>query len=149
MQLSGRHTIKATSAKVWQVLMNTNTLARIIPGISKLEKTGENSYKSLSEINLGPIHSSFSGNLQMENIDAEKGFTLKVQQNSKMGHANASIRIGLSNLIENAVEVNFDGEVKLSGLMATMGNRVVGSISNTLTKQFFENLDRELSVQSG
>jgi carbon monoxide dehydrogenase subunit G len=66
-----------------------------------------------------------------------------------MGNASASIKIGLSNRIENAVEVNFDGEVKLSGLMATMGNRVVGSISNTLTKQFFENLDRELSVQSG
>ncbi len=149
MQLSGRHTTNATSAKIWQVLTDTNTLARIIPGITKLEKTGENSYKSFSEIKLGPIHSTFSGNLQMENIDAEKGFTLKVQQNSKMGHANASIRIGLSKLIENAVEVNFDGEVKLSGLMATMGNRVVGSISNTLTKQFFENLDRELSVQSG
>ncbi|MDP4265653.1 MAG: carbon monoxide dehydrogenase subunit G [Bacteroidota bacterium] len=149
MQLSGTHTAKATSAKVWQVLMNTNTLARIIPGISKLEKTGENSYKSFSEIKLGPINSTFSGNLQMENIDTEKGFTLKVQQNSKMGNASASIKIGLSNLIENAVEVNFDGEVKLSGLMATMGNRVVGSISNTLTRQFFENLDRELSVQSG
>lgn len=148
MQLSGKHTIRATSAKVWQVLTNTNTLARIIPGISKLEKTGENSYKSFSEIKLGPINSTFTGNLQMENIEAEKGFTLHVQQNSKMGNANASIRIGLSKLMENTVEVYFDGEVKLSGLMATMGNRVVGSISNTLTKQFFENLDRELSVQS-
>jgi|SRR5579863_212093 len=147
MQLSGRHIAKATSAKVWQLLTNTTTLARIIPGISKLEKTGENSYKSFSEIKLGPINSTFSGNLQMENIDAEKGFTLKVQQNSKMGNVNASIIIGLSKLMENDVEVNFDGEVKLSGLMATMGNRVVGSVSNTLTKQFFENLDRELSAQ--
>jgi len=149
MQLSGKHTAKATSAKIWQVLTNTNTLGRIIPGISKLEKTGENSYKSFSEIKLGPINSTFSGNLQMENMDSEKGFTLKVQQNSKMGNANASIRINLVKLIENTVEVQFDGEVKLSGLMATMGNRVVGSVSNILTKQFFENLDKELSIQSG
>ncbi len=145
MQLSGRHTVRTTSAKLWQLLMDPDALSRIIPGIYQLEKTGENTYKSLLEIKFGVVDGKFAGILQMENIDVEKGFTLHVQQKSTIGNANASIRIGLSELREHEVEVNFEGEVKLTGLMATMGNRVVGSISNSLTRQFFANLDRELN----
>jgi carbon monoxide dehydrogenase subunit G len=40
-------------------------------------------------------------------------------------------------------EVSFDGNVKLSGLLASMGQRVLGGVANMLTKQFFSNLEKE------
>lgn len=124
--------------------MDTDALARIVPGISRLEKTGENTYKSILAIKLGPVNSSFTGDLQMEDIAQEKGFTLKVQQNSKIGNANAAIKISLTPLADNQTEVSFDGDVKLSGMLAGMGQRLIGGVSNTLTKQFFSNLEKEL-----
>ncbi|MCW3111017.1 MAG: carbon monoxide dehydrogenase subunit, partial [Segetibacter sp.] len=42
-------------------------------------------------------------------------------------------------------DVTFDGEVKISGMLATMGQRVIGGVANTLTKQFFNNLEKELA----
>jgi carbon monoxide dehydrogenase subunit G len=71
---------------------------------------------------LGPVSSSFTGNLQMEDKEQEKGFTLKVQQNSKIGNANAAIKIGLTPVADKQTEVAFDGDVKLSGMLASMGN---------------------------
>ena len=144
MQLTGKHTVNAAPSKVWDMLMDTDTLARIVPGISRLEKTGENTYKSILDIKLGPVSGSFNGNLQMDEIAAPDGFTLKVQQNSKIGNANAAIKIGLMNVEEKKTEVSFDGDVKLSGLLASMGQRVIGSVANTLSKQFFSNLEKEL-----
>ena len=44
----------------------------------------------------------------------------------------------------NQTTVSFDGDVKLSGVLATMGQRVIGGVANTLTKQFFKNLESEL-----
>jgi carbon monoxide dehydrogenase subunit G len=126
------------------MLMDTDTLARIVPGITRLEKTGDNKYKSILEIKLGPINSSFIGDLQMEEITEEKGFTLKVQQNNKIGNANAAIKISLLPVNEKQTEVAFDGDVKLSGMLAAMGQRLIGSVYNTLTKQFFSNLDKEV-----
>jgi carbon monoxide dehydrogenase subunit G len=38
MQLTGRHTVTATPAALWTMLMDSDTLAKIIPGISRLEK---------------------------------------------------------------------------------------------------------------
>jgi len=137
--------VNAAPSKVWDMLMDTDTLARIVPGISRLEKTGENTYKSILDIKLGPVSGSFNGNLQMDEIAAPDGFTLKVQQNSKIGNANAAIKIGLMNVEEKKTEVSFDGDVKLSGLLASMGQRVIGSVANTLSKQFFSNLEKEVS----
>jgi len=145
MQLTGKHIVNAAPSKVWDMLMDTDTLARIVPGISRLEKTGENTYKSILDIKLGPVSGSFNGNLQMDEIAAPDGFTLKVQQNSKIGNANAAIKIGLMNVEEKKTEVSFDGDVKLSGLLASMGQRVIGSVANTLSKQFFSNLEKEVS----
>ena len=145
MLLTGKHVVNAEPARVWQVLMDTDTLARIVPGISKLEKNGDNSYISTISMKLGPVSSSFTGNLQMEDIQQEKGFTLKVQQNSKIGNANAAIKIDLIPVVENQTEVSFEGDVKLSGMLASMGQRVLGGVANTLSKQFFTNMDKELA----
>jgi len=145
MELKGRHTVNASPATLWNMLMDTDTLSKIVPGISKLEKTGDNTYKSILEIKIGPVGGSFTGNLQMENIEEQKGFTLKVQQNSSIGNANAAIKIELIPANANETEVAFEGEVKVTGLLASMGQRILGSAANMLTKQFFANLDHELA----
>jgi len=148
MQLTGKHIFNAPPSVLWNMLMDTEILAKVVPGISKLERIGENSFKAIVEIKMGPVSGAFNGNLQMDDIDEPKGFTLKIQQNSKIGNANAAIKISLLPVPENQTEVAFDGDAKLSGLLATMGNRVIGGVSNTLTKQFFTNLEKELAAQS-
>ncbi|MBG9374841.1 carbon monoxide dehydrogenase subunit G [Panacibacter sp. DH6] len=145
MQLTGNHTVNASPAKVWALLMDTDTLARIVPGVQKLERIEGNSFKSTLGVKLGPVSASFNGNLEMEDVQEEKGFTLKVQQNSKVGNASAAIKIDLKPVADNQTEVAFDGDVKLSGMLASMGQRVVGGVANTLSKQFFTNMEKELA----
>ena len=128
--------------------MDTDILAKVVPGISRLEKTGDNTFKSILEIKLGPVNSSFTGSLQMEEITDQKGFILKLMQNSKIGNASGVIKINLLPVDDERTEITFDGDVKLSGLLAGMGQRVMGSVSNTLTKQFFANLEQELKTTS-
>ncbi|TAL49290.1 MAG: carbon monoxide dehydrogenase [Chitinophagaceae bacterium] len=143
MQLTGKHTVTATPVTLWAMLMDTGTLAKIVPGISRLEKTGENTFKSFIDIKMGLISGSFTGDLQMEDVQVQKGFTLKVHQSSSVGKANAAIKIELIPINETQTEISFDGDVKLTGLLASMGQRVLGGVANTLTKQFFANLEKE------
>ena len=145
MQLTGKHVVNADPARVWAMLMDADTLAKIVPGISALERTSENSFKSTVAIKLGPVSSAFTGNLQMEVITEQKEFTLKVQQNSKVGNASAAIKINLAAVYANQTEVSFDGDIKLSGMLASMGQRVLGGVANTLSKQFFTNMEKEIA----
>jgi carbon monoxide dehydrogenase subunit G len=146
MQLSGNQLLQATPSALWEMLMDPATLARIIPGVSSLEKLSENSFKSILQIKIGPVSGSFLGNVQLENLAEPKSFTLKAQQNSKIGNASADVRIQLDAVDEMRTAIAFDGDVKVSGMLASMGQRLLGGVANTLTKQFFTNLEREIGV---
>lgn len=128
--------------------MDPDTLAKVVPGISSLEKTGDNSFKSILNIKIGPVSGSFTGNLKLEDIIDQQSFTLKAQQNSKIGNANATVKINLTPVADKQTEVIFDGDVKLSGVLAGMGQRIIGGVANTLTKQFFSNLEKEINASN-
>jgi carbon monoxide dehydrogenase subunit G len=148
MQLTGKYVLHAAPPKVWATLMNTDTLAKVVPGISRLEQTGDHTYKSILDIKLGPVSGSFTGSLQLDDLQEPSAFTLKAQQNSKIGNANAAIKINLAPVGTGDTEIEFAGDVKLSGTLAALGQRVMGGVSNMLTKQFFSNLEKELASSS-
>ena len=145
MELKGSHTVSATPITLWKMLMDTDTLSKIIPGISTLERTGDYSYESILELKAGPLSTSFTGNAQMEDIVEQRKFTLKMQQSNKMGNANSIMNVELLPVNETETEVVFDGEIKITGLLASMGQKILSSVANMLTKQFFANLDHELA----
>jgi len=147
MQLAGKYVLHAAPPIVWATLMNKDALTRVVPGISRLEQTGDHSFKSILDIKLGPVSGSFTGNLQLDDLQEPNAFTLKAQQNSKIGNANADIRINLAPAGTGDTEIAFEGDVKLSGMLASLGQRVMGGVSNTLTKQFFSNLEKELDKE--
>lgn len=147
MQLTGKHILQATPARVWSLLMDTDALSRIVPGITRLEKTGDNSYKSFLEIKMGPVSGSFTGDLLMEDVDEHKGFVLKVKQHSKIGNADAAIKVDLLPVDGEQTEISFDGNVRLTGVLGHMGHRVMGGVSHTLTNQFFANIEKELKKE--
>jgi carbon monoxide dehydrogenase subunit G len=145
MQIAGKYLLHAAPPKVWAILMDPDALAKIVPGISRLEKTGDHTFKSILDIKLGPVSGSFTGNLQLDDLQEPNAFTLKAQQNSKIGNANAAVKITLSPAGAGDTEIVFDGDVKMSGMLASLGQRVMGGVSNTLTKHFFSNLEKELA----
>ncbi len=147
MQLTGKHILQATPARVWSLLMDTDALSRIVPGITRLEKTGDNSYKSFLEIKMGPVSGSFTGDLLMEDVNEHKGFVLKVKQHSKIGNADAAIKVDLLPVDGEQTEISFDGNVRLTGVLGHMGHRVMGGVSHTLTNQFFANIEKELKKE--
>jgi len=147
MELKGKRIVETDPATLWNMLMDIEILPKIVPGISKLEKTGENTYKSVLEVKFGPVSGEFTGDMQMEDIYPQKTFTLKAQQHNKIGTVNSIMKIELMPISVNETEVVFTGEVTISGLMNMMGQKVLGSVTDMLTKQFFANLDREIAKQ--
>ena len=147
MELKGKHNVEADPATLWKMLMDIELLPKIVPGISKLERTGENTYKSTLEVRFGPVSGEFTGDMQMENIDENRAFTLKAEQHNKIGTVNSIMKIELVQVSANETEVGFNGEVTVKGMISMMGEKVLKTVADMLTKQFFSNLDHELAKQ--
>lgn len=146
MNLSGAHVINASAKKIWDMLMDPDTLARITPAISKLEKIDDENFKAIADVKIGPVSGVFTGNLKLSDIKEPESFTLSIQQNSKVGNANAVMKMGLKALSDSQTEMSFSGDVKLSGMLNMMGQRVLTPVANMLSAQFFEALEKEVAA---
>ena len=145
MQLKGTHTLPAARGQLWNHLMDPEFLARVTPGVTRLERTGDDTYEAIADIKMGPVKGSFSGDLAIKDKQEPGSFVLEVSQKSKIGNVSATIDLALESADENSTVMTFNGKAKLSGLLARMGQRVLSGVANTLTKQFFAALEEELS----
>jgi uncharacterized protein len=146
MKLTGKYTVNAPAQQVWDILMNPDTLARIVPYVTTLEPTGLDTFKAIANVKIGPVKDSFSGNLAIKNKNEPENFTLGIEQNSKSGSAAADMKMSLTVLSPTQTEVSFEGDVRLSGTLAIMGGRVLTPIAATVSKQFFEGLAKEVAT---
>ena len=144
MDIKGTYTLPASTQVIWDKLLDKDTLARITPGISELEATGEDTFVAIAHIKMGPVNGSFKGDLAIINKEEPSSFTLRIKQNSKIGNVSADVALQIKELSENESEVSFKGKAKLSGLLARTGQRVLSGVANTLSKQFFKALEKEI-----
>jgi uncharacterized protein len=145
MNLTGQHTLNAATKTIWDMMMDPVILARVTPGITRLERIDEENYKSIAEVKIGPVSGAFTGSVKVTNKDEPNNFTLVVAQNSKIGNASASVKMSFKSVSPTQTEVSFNGDVQLSGTLAVMGGRVVAPVANMLSKQFFNALEKEVS----
>ena len=148
MNLSGKHTANAPIEKIWELLHDPITLAKITPAVTRLEKTGESIYKAIADVSIGPVKGSFEGEMEVAEPNFPENFILKVRQNSTIGNVNAEVHMVLEKLAENQTQISFKGKARLSGLLARTGQRVMSGVANFLTKKFFKGLDEEVKTLS-
>ena len=91
MNLTGNYTVNAPAKLIWDLLMDPDTLARITPAITSLERIDEDNFKAIADVKIGPVGGSFSGNLNLSEKVEPESFKLSIQQNSKIGNANAVV----------------------------------------------------------
>jgi len=148
MEITGSHTLPISKDELWVMLQDPEILAEVTPGVSNLEKVEENKYKAIAKVKMGPVSGSFTGDLEMKDIVVGESFTLIVNQNSKIGNVAADIKMNMVSISDHETEVNFQGVADLSGLLARTGQRVLSGVANTLSKQFFSNLENKLANQT-
>lgn len=145
MHLEGTHTLKASRDTVWKALLDPEVLARVTPGAKSLEPVGEDEYKAIFEVKMGPVKGDFKGKLAVVDKVAPESYRLKIKLTGKIGNVNAEGDLKLNSLSANETEVQFSGDAKLSGTLARTGQRVLSGVANTMTGQFFSAIDEEVA----
>ena len=147
MKISGKYTLKADPKVIWDMMLEPRILERVTPGIKKLETIGEDEYKAISEVRVGPVKGEFTGNLAVRDKVPEESCLLVVDQKSKMGNVVAEIGMRFIAAAAGETEISYTGEAKLSGMLARMGQRIMSGVVSTLSKQFFQGMERELEAR--
>ena len=147
MKIRGQHTLPAPQESVWNALLDPGVLARTLPGCESLEPTGPDEYRMKMKLAISSVQGFFEGKVRLEDQEPPNGYRLLVEGRGKVGFVNGGGAFRLEPNGDNADEtvVHYEGDVKVGGLIAAVGQRLLDMTSKMMIKRFFTALSAELS----
>ena len=137
MKVTGSYKFDTTAAKVWAVLIDPKSLSHCIPGCEGLESTGDNEYKAVMTVGIGPIRGKYNAKISMRDLVPNQSYRLVVEGTGATGFVNGDAVI---TLVEEGgkTTLQVDGNSQAGGPMARVGQRMIDSVSNMLMDRFFK-----------
>ena len=90
MKLAGSYQVSAPAEKVWNALTDPLSLSGCIPGCDGLESTGQDEYKAVMTVGVGPVKGRYNAKISMLDKDHNLSFRLVVEGNGNMGFVNGT-----------------------------------------------------------
>ena len=143
MKIDGSHTFNADRQAVWDALMDPDVLARCIPGCQRLDLVSEDTYEMELKIGVGAIRGNYTGRVGVTDKTHLESYRMAVDGRGIGGSAKgaADLRLVESN---GVTDVRVEGEAEITGILARVGQRLLGSTSKMLMNQFFECIRSEI-----
>jgi carbon monoxide dehydrogenase subunit G len=145
MKLQGEHTFDAPRGLVWKALLDPEVLARTLPGCERLERTGEDEYRGVLNVQVGPVKGQFQGTLHLSNLVPLGGYHMKLNGSGPAGFMNGEGELRLEDAPAGTT-LHYDLETQVGGRVAGVGQRLLESSAKSITRQGLEGLGRELAA---
>ncbi len=144
MELTGERLIPAPLAATWAALNDPEALKASIAGCESLERSGEDAFKALVAVKVGPVSARFKGNLQMTNIQAPHSYTINFDgQGGVAGFGKGSADVTLTE--EGAqTRLKYAARAQVGGKMAQIGSRLIDAAAGKMTADFFNAFEARL-----
>jgi uncharacterized protein len=145
MDISGSYTFDAPPNRVWALLMDPAVISSCIPGCDRFEPTGENSYRVTLTVALAAITGSYQGTVTLADLVAPSSYRLIAEGQGRPGFVKGSSAITLR-ADGAATIVDVTGTVQTGGLIARLGQRLIGGVSKMMLDLFFLSLQGKLAA---
>jgi len=143
VKLEGKYTYKASQQQVWDLFNNPEHLKKAIPGCQKLEEREPGKYEALSKIGIAAVKGTYSGKFEVLDAEPPNRYRLIGEGSGTPGFVKGEGLMEFSQEGENTV-VTYRGEVQVGGLIAGVGQRLIGGIAKMMIKEFFRKMKKGL-----
>jgi carbon monoxide dehydrogenase subunit G len=134
--------VQAPVERVWALLRDVPRVAGCIPNAEITEIIDPNNYRARVGVKVGPVSVAYNARIAVEEMnDATHQARLKIDGDESKG------RGGVSAIVTSNAEARGEGthialhaDAKISGIVATVGGRLVEGVAKATIKKFAENL---------
>lgn len=143
MKVEGTYVLPAPRDRVWALLNDPAVLARTAPGVKELIPKGPDSYSATIEVGVGPVKGTYAGQVSIADKTPPERMTLKIEGGGKPGTIRATGELHLEEQDDRTV-VHYIGNAQVTGLVASVGHRLMSGVAKQLAGEFFKALEGEL-----
>jgi len=136
MKIEGSHDVSAPRQKVWEAFLDPEVLRQAIPGCEKLEAIGNDEYKATMKIGVAAVKGTFEGKVSILDKRPPDSYRLAVEGTGGPGFVRGSTLITLTD-VPGGTRVSYSADVQVGGLIAGVGQRLLGGVSKMMADKFF------------
>jgi carbon monoxide dehydrogenase subunit G len=144
--IEGKFTAKAPIQKLWDTLMEPETLRDCIPGAEKIELIDENTYDCVVKQKVGPIAVRFKFKNKLVNIQPPTHVEMEGEGEDigKAGRFTQRTSIDLEEKESGEVEIAYSCKASIVGKLAMFGDRIMQAKAKKVESEFKEALRQKL-----
>ena len=144
MKLSGSYQINLEKQKVWDALNDPEILRKSIPGCEDFNKDSETEFTATATNKIGPFNASFTGNIELKEINAPHSYVIEGSGSSPVGFATGQANVKLEDF-EGGTKLIYEVEANVGGKIAQVGSRLIDMTAKKLADIFFGNFSDLIS----
>ncbi len=143
MNFEGTYDVKAPREKVWGYVIDPNKIGKCLPDLKSLEVQGEDKFTAVVRVGIGPIKTDFRFRLEIVEKTPPAHARLKGTGTGSGSSVDLDTSIDLTE-ITGRTRLAYKADVKVGGVMAGLGQRMMGSATEKTVNEVFECVRREL-----
>lgn len=147
MQIEGEHLFKGPREDVYMMFRDPDVLASALPGTQALNKIDDQHYEGTMNVRIGMVSGAFSGKLEVADEVAPEHCTLIVDGRGSPGFAKGTGKVDFIDQGDGTTLLKYSGDVQIGGTIASVGQRMIDSVSKSMIKTAFDTLDKALEVR--
>jgi len=136
MKLSGSYQINLEKQKVWEALNNPEILRKSIPGCEEFSKESDTEFSATATNKIGPFNASFTGTIELKDINAPNSYKIIGSGNSPVGFASGEAEVKLEEHNEGT-KLIYTVEANVGGKIAQIGSRLIDMTAKKMADIFF------------
>jgi carbon monoxide dehydrogenase subunit G len=144
MKIEGSSDIPAPREKVWAAFLDPDILAQALPGCEKLEAIGPNEYKATMKVGVAAIKGTFEGKVKLSDLEPPNRYRMAVEGSGGPGFVRGDAGMEMSD-VDGGTKVSYDADVQVGGLIASVGQRMLGGVTKMMLDQFFTRMTELLA----
>ena len=147
MKLSGSYQINLEKQKVWDALNDPEILRKSIPGCEDFNKDSETEFTATATNKIGPFNASFTGNIELKEINAPHSYVIEGSGSSPVGFATGQANVKLEDF-EGGTKLIYEVEANVGGKIAQVGSRLIDMTAKKMADIFFGNFSELISKEN-
>jgi len=138
MLMEGKFSLKAPIQKVWETLLEPETLLSCIPGAEKIERLDEKTYECVVKQKVGPISVKFKFKSILTRMEPPTHMEIEGEGEDigKAGHFVQKSLVDLKEISPGEVEVSYRTDVNIVGKLAMFGDRIMRAKAKKVGEEF-------------
>jgi uncharacterized protein len=144
VKIEGSSDIPAPRERVWAAFLDPAVLARALPGCEGLEATGPGEYKAKMKIGVAAIKGTFEGKVRLFDLEPPNRYKMALEGSGGPGFVRGEASMELSD-VDGGTRVTYSADAQVGGLIASVGQRMLGGVSKMMLDQFFTRMTEILA----